>query len=141
MKFGGTLHGQEEGKKSFFGEEVPVNNVMLRGMFRKQRTFAYLHIQEACIRQCSEAQHFHMSLLIFILRLTIIGDRNRTGIISILFWIDGERGTEMLRVLDLASNRDRARLQHLEITHILHCSDFHYTPLSKPCIISLTWKH
>ena len=82
-----------------------------------------------------------MNLLIFLLSLTIIGDRSRIGIISILFWIDGERGTEMLRVLDLARNRDRARLWHLEITHILHCSDFHYTPVSKPCIISLMWRH
>lgn len=82
-----------------------------------------------------------MSLFVFILSLTIIGDMSRTGIISISYWMDREIGTERLRVIELASNRDRARMWCLEITHIPHFSGFHYTLLFKPCIFSLTRTH
>lgn len=82
-----------------------------------------------------------MGLFVFILSLTIIGDMSRTGIISISYWMDREIGTERLRVIELASNRDRARMWCLEITHIPHFSGFHYTLLFKPCIFSLTRTH
>ena len=82
-----------------------------------------------------------MGLFVFILSLTIIGDMSRTGIISISYWMDREIGTERLRVIELASNRDRARMWCLEITHIPRFSGFHYTLLFKPCIFSLTRTH